>query len=130
LGLPVEEIQQLVNYRPARPDPAVSERTLRAEWKDTFDDRMDAAALALERFPALVQEHVHRSGLGSDPAVIRRLAEIGLPMLKAQAAMQAMRLDKNSALNKPWTPEHAAALDEYRRLGSVVYGTPPRKPTP
>lgn len=128
LDVPAAEIRTwLERFAAHDPETALdqdeAEARLRAMWGEHTPARLAAARLAFQRLPVLVREHILNAGLDNDPDVIKRLAELGAPMVSARSAITAIRRDEKHPYNRPGHPGHEAARDEMERLYKRVYGT-------
>jgi hypothetical protein len=107
------------------PDPSETARTLKQEWGAAYEANLRAARLALERFPVRVQHTVETTDLGNDPRLLRRLAELGRPLLRVTEEIARIRRDAAHPYNNPNHPRHAAEREKVRALYVTVYGERP-----
>ncbi len=96
------------------PDQDAAERELRQEWGESFDAKLAAAKLAYARLSWVVRQRLGQEGFEDDPKVIRRLAAIGEPLLRAHERINAIYAGKVKA-----------GPEELRRLFVVLAGTRP-----
>lgn len=104
-----------------RPEQAATVATLQAEWGARYQENLTAAQLVAERLGA--QGLLDESGLGDDPALIRRLAAVGRPLLLAFQEINATRADQDHPANIPGHRQHQAARARLRSLYVTVYGS-------
>ena len=104
------------------PDPDETLATLRKEWGPDFERKLNSAWLAAQRLPSSVHLHLNESGLGDDPVLIRRMAEIGEQKGMSAAYEQMQKLKEDSAYWDRHDPRHKAAVDEMQRLAKQAYG--------
>ena len=104
------------------PDPEQTLTTLRQEWGAEFERKVNSAILAAQRLPSSVRLHLEESGLGDDPVLIRRMAEIGEQKGMSAAFEQIQKLKEDPAYWDRHDPRHKAAVDEMQRLAKQAYG--------
>jgi len=106
-------------------DPVQTRAILEKEWGEgkAFQENLEAAQLALQRFPKSIQSLVRTSALGDDPLVLRLLAEAGRPMLEAKRKKEAMFVDRSHPLHHPEdAARHRAARAEFDAYQTAIYG--------
>ncbi len=103
------------------PDPEQTLTTLRQEWGADFGRKVNSAILAAQRLPYSVRLHLNESGLGDDPVLIRRMAEIGEQKGMSAAFEQIQKLKEDSAYWDRHDPRHKAVVNEMQRLAKQAY---------
>lgn len=130
LNVPLPEVRTWLE-RFARHDPeAALDReagaaALREMWGAEAPKRLEAARLVFRRLPFVIRQEIEESGLGNDPEVIRRLAEIGAPLHDARAAIAAIEGDASHPYHDGHHPRHREAVAEVRRLYQRIHGSTP-----
>lgn len=105
------------------PDPEASIAALKEEWAGAYDSNLQAARLFVGRLPQMVQDDLDATGLGDDPALIRRCAELGRPLLEALEKRNGILADRQHAYWNRSHPNHEVSVNEVLRLNEKLVGT-------
>ncbi len=103
------------------PTVELAEEILRKEWGSAYAQRLAAAQRVFGRLSLVLQQELDETGLGNDPAIIRRLANLGQPMQEAEAKIAAIMANPKH----PWHTGDPQALEEMQALYRIVKGTKP-----
>jgi hypothetical protein len=130
IGMPAAEVADWIRYAgqtdPATiPQPEETLAQLRQEWGVHYERKLGAALLVAERLPASTRAVLNQSGLGDDPRLIRRLAELGAPLLEAREAIDRILADRTNPYYDGQHPRHQVARAGMRKLYVKVYGNRP-----
>lgn len=128
LGMPAPEVSRWLQYagramREAPPDPEAILETLRGEWGQDFHRNLLAARVATKRLGPAFKHFLNETALGDDQNVIRRMAQLGAPLLRV--ADEIDKIDSAGREHPFWDdrhPGHARAVQERTRLYRVLYG--------
>jgi len=129
LGVSAEEATRWISYVAQHatgppPDADVTEATLKREWGDRYEANMEAARFVAHKRLSANDRYVLREhpGLQNDPAIIRRLAEVGRPLLEAKEKIRKIQENPGHPYHNPSHPAHATFVAEVGALYRTVYG--------
>jgi hypothetical protein len=103
-------------------DEAETLATLHAEWGGAFEKKLEAARLVTKRIGPAFERQLDETGLGNDPRLIKRLAEVGAPLLEAHDRYMRTKFNPDYPVNRLDHRDHAQAVAEMERLRVKVYG--------
>lgn len=120
-------------------DEAAGVETLKTEWGDAFDRKLQAANYTLSEFGGKeLVSHLNELGLGNDPKLVKFLADIGeaktddvfrgeskeafgLSAEEAKNQIDAMLGDPKHPIHHKEHAEHNKYKKEYNRLGPIAF---------